>query len=721
MPPSHAALLVDSDPQGLEALVYGFQGAEWRITACPNPETACLLVKASGAEIVVVAARAEHERTRASLAQLRAKETLHNLPVLVLGAEDLRPSFKLLGDVDLLPLPSFVRDVLTASHILVATRPPATEAPAEEPAYEAPLTAAGMLSLVRTMGGLLRSGLLQLSRRDRHGEVLFHEGELVGAQLGQLQGIAALQHLLLWNEGMLSLRLRAVVRRGQLRQKAQEFAEEFARFERDYDHAVKGIGPASAVYIKNDDRLMRSTGEVPAEVTPVVRLFDGLRTLADIIDESPFRILDTVRIVSRLVDFGILALRDGKPAGEGAVSRTALDEFYETARIVGPVLAAAPAEPGRDARAQVAVSSGGGPVPAAPSPHLAPPPDNPAATAPAAARTPAREVDQRGQEKTRREGERRSLSQTLQLGTRLGNLFRSRVAAPQAGKVPIPPTKAAEPAWPIPAAPAGARASGTIELRKGERRSQPTMRGFADRASVVVDLEPAESAKPRAPGPAPVSPAPVAPKTPATNPVVIPVVTKPLEATKTGSPRPAVVPVRNRAVEGTGARVTGVLEVAPAKKAFRQVPPPARVSIQLDASLDSPSPKPPLPARPPLEARPAPSVRRLAASAQVQPAAAARSRIRTPVVASSAQSSPVSSAPATSSRSRTSSTMSVAGGHSKSRPSGNFSAVESDFFAREAELYRVEKAESFADLEDKQPKPGGKPGPTGKPDKNRPK
>jgi hypothetical protein len=43
------------------------------------------------------------------------------------------------------------------------------------------------------------------------------------------------------------------------------------------------------------------------------------------------------------------------------------------------------------------------------------------------------------------------------------------------------------------------------------------------------------------------------------------------------------------------------------------------------------------------------------------------------------------------------------------RPSGSFSALESEFFEREADLYKVEKAESFADLDgdDGRGKPGG--------------
>jgi hypothetical protein len=44
----------------------------------------------------------------------------------------------------------------------------------------------------------------------------------------------------------------------------------------------------------------------------------------------------------------------------------------------------------------------------------------------------------------------------------------------------------------------------------------------------------------------------------------------------------------------------------------------------------------------------------------------------------------------------------------KRRQSGNFSPIEKDFFEREAELYKVEGAESFADLDENRAKAGTK-------------
>jgi len=81
------------------------------------------------------------------------------------------------------------------------------------------------------------------------------------------------------------LRLRAVARRTQFTQRFEQIMDEAERFMRDYTHAMRGIGPASSVYGKNEDKLAKAT--VPSEVTPVLRLCDGRRTLTDIIDESP--------------------------------------------------------------------------------------------------------------------------------------------------------------------------------------------------------------------------------------------------------------------------------------------------------------------------------------------------------------------------------------------------------------------------------------------------
>jgi DNA-binding response OmpR family regulator len=644
---SHAALIVDADPQGLESLVYGFQGADWRITACPVPETASLLVRASGAEIVVIASRGDHEKTHALLRHLRGQDAFRALPILVLGPEELRSTLKECGDVDLLPLPAFVRDVLTACQMLVEAGMAATQNPGDDPRYQGLVTPAGTLSLIRTMNGLARSGLLRLDHADRHGEIWFHEGELTAAQFGQLEGGPAIHHVLLWDDGTLELLLRPVSRRGQLHQTAHEYLEDLGRFQRDFAHASKGIGPTATVYRRNEERLSQSAGEVPAEVTPVVRLCDGHRRVSDVIDESPFRALDTVGILDRLVELGILVRAEPRPEIETTVARTSLDEFWETARIVGP--ASSLPTPAR---------IGGTPAPV---------------------QVPSNaEPDRRDESATRREGERRGRKQTLDLG------MPSEPSPPVSATTASPPPETPSPANANDAAP-GTRASGTLEVRKADRRAQPRVQPRVqiggDLAAIVIDTQDAPTA--RAPAPPQQAPSPNA------------------------APEPT---------KGVATRITGVLEATSSGRTTRPTSAPGRISIQLDASLVSEAEGQSSSREPVADAKTEPRERRVTGELQVAPSEKSPRRTTKAERGSSSfqidpsLAEPPSPVPAPAAhqetRHRPSGGVPVQNPHGPHRPSGGFSAIESDFFAREADLYKQESTESFTDLEEDRAKAG---------------
>ena len=51
-------------------------------------------------------------------------------------------------------------------------------------------------------------------------------------------------------------------------------------------------------------------------MVPLLRLFDGKHGLADVVEESPFRIFDTIRMIRRLVEGGVLTTRTARrPTG----------------------------------------------------------------------------------------------------------------------------------------------------------------------------------------------------------------------------------------------------------------------------------------------------------------------------------------------------------------------------------------------------------------------
>jgi len=181
----------------------------------------------------------------------------------------------------------------------------------------------------------------------------------------------------------------------------------------------------------------------------------------------------------------------------------------------------------------------------------------------------------------------------------------------------------------------------------------------------------------------------------------------------------------------------GTLVAKPSRRSAVQAVPVIHSSIQVDASLSAPAT--PEAAQPPAATRPEPPGSRMTGELHVPPSGrSTRSMDKAaskpssfhidpslsgdmPAVAKPAQPGHPGSQPAAAQK-RTDSRP-IPRGRTDSQPipgssrhqSGSFSTVEKDFFDREADLYKQEKVESFADLDEAQAKPapkpkGGKPG-----------
>jgi hypothetical protein len=595
MSSQHAALIVDANEKGLESLVYGFREADWRITACPTPETASLLAKASGAEIAIVVSRSDHDKAQMLIHQLRAKESRRGLSILVLGPEELRESLKESHDADLLPLPVLVLDVLTASRILVEASKAATEKPGKHPAIRFGAGTTSTASLLRTMCRLERSGQLRVGRKGRQAEISFHEGDVAAAHVAQLQGRPAIQRVLVSDQEA-TLHLRPVPMRGQGSQNGHELIDEIDRFHRDLAHGLRDLGPLSSLYACDEQRLRQSTSDVPTEVTPVLRLCDGQRSLSHILDESPFPVLDTVRILARLAELGILVRRAPLETAGPTSEQEQLEAFWQTARIVESEGSADPgtSSSGSGAFAAVPSSASSGVLPIAP---FAPAQSELVTLVPTAPIAPPSSPEAAEQPRQK----------TLEIVV---------PSAASSGSLPTAPVEASV-ALPIPNAPVAStstsQTSGTIEFQP--RQTPSSIRAVPQRRSVMIDAVMDEGS----------------------------------EAAAHLTPAPS---------ESASLRVTGEIQSAPSRKIGKSSP-AGRVSIQIDAVLSD--------------------------TYTQAPAATPESQAPTPAAAPpiSVPEAPPPNQAATPAR----------------HPSGHFSPVESDFFAREADLYKDEGRESFADLD----------------------
>jgi len=312
MSPLSNLLLVDADAAGLQMLTHGFELEGCRVTGLSDAGRALDVAHDAAVELAVVALREPASGAFSLIKQLRGTNG-HGLPVVTLGPADLRTAALAAGASDFLPIPLFVRDVVSIGKLAAHARAAqAARAPEDDSALEVPSALSeyhGLFYLLRAMATSGRSGMLQLNRRGKKAQLRFSDGAVMTGEVAGLQGLPAVHHLLLWDEAELSFRIGPVAQLSQLHLSPEELIDECERFLRDLAFSARDLGPPRTVYLPAAAFDARAAGMQPSHVGPVLRLFDGQRTLADVIEESPYRVFDTLRVMKRLRDAGALTAR----------------------------------------------------------------------------------------------------------------------------------------------------------------------------------------------------------------------------------------------------------------------------------------------------------------------------------------------------------------------------------------------------------------------------
>jgi hypothetical protein len=228
---------------------------------------------------------------------VRAK--LPQLPIVAIGDAEKRAAAGEAGATAFIAKPAFVKDVVTLGRVIAMPRDGIA------PGWGGELDGLHLYYMVRALAAAKKTGVMTLTRANRRGELRFFEGEVTSAAAGVLHGQAAFHQLLLWPEASFDVRLESVVRRQQIPLTPAELLHDAEKFLKDFNELAGGISPAS-LYEQDPVKAAEHVDEIPKEVGPILRLFDGGRSVADVIEDSPARLAETMRVVARLVALGVV-------------------------------------------------------------------------------------------------------------------------------------------------------------------------------------------------------------------------------------------------------------------------------------------------------------------------------------------------------------------------------------------------------------------------------
>ncbi|MEO8844491.1 MAG: DUF4388 domain-containing protein [Kofleriaceae bacterium] len=233
----------------------------------------------------------------------RARELLiannADVPIVFTGRakrEDLLAA----GADAILVHPAYLRDVVTIARILHGV-------PTEhrEHLVGSLVETTGVYTLVRALCALGRSAVLTLIRGLRRGEIRFYRGEVTSAQVGLIHGQAAFHQLLLWTDARFDFAYEDIVRRAQIPMTAEELFKDAERFLEGVRESAELLSPS--MVLEQDTQRVHGLGkQIPTEVHGVLRMFDGHRVLADILEDSPYRVFETLRVAQKAMEAGLL-------------------------------------------------------------------------------------------------------------------------------------------------------------------------------------------------------------------------------------------------------------------------------------------------------------------------------------------------------------------------------------------------------------------------------
>ncbi len=236
----------------------------------------------------------------------RAKQADTLAPAVVLmldpGVESKRRGLEAGAD-DFVARPIYVQEVVARSRALLQRRDrERLELSAHDNArFVSSVEDVPLVDLLRAIAANQKSGVaLVMGAEGARGELYFRQGRVVDAEVGRLSGRDAVYRLFCWSSGSLAVEWKSIRRKDTIEMATHDLLMEALRRVDEWRRLLAGV-PALDTIFEVDYRLLAERlADIPDEVNRILRLFDGVRTFLQVIDDCGLPDLDGVAAIGKL-------------------------------------------------------------------------------------------------------------------------------------------------------------------------------------------------------------------------------------------------------------------------------------------------------------------------------------------------------------------------------------------------------------------------------------
>lgn len=314
-------LLVDGDTKSLRVLEVSLKKAGFNVTIATNGADALAKVETAAPDLIISDTKMPEMDGFEFCQKLKQHSDWAQIPFIFLtNQKDVEDKVRglELGVEDYLTKPIYIKEIITRVKILLQKK---QRQSLEDSKRESRTKFAGQLAdmavvdLIQTIEISRKSGVIHFRNPEgRRAAIYFRGGKVIDAELGRLTGEEAVYRLLVWTDGEFEVEFKNVRRKDVIELSSQGLLMEGMRRVDEWGRLCEQLPPLDTVFEVDYKELADRLSEIPDEINSILRLFDGRRTLMQVVDDCDFGDLEALNVISKLYFEGLIY--DAKTNGE---------------------------------------------------------------------------------------------------------------------------------------------------------------------------------------------------------------------------------------------------------------------------------------------------------------------------------------------------------------------------------------------------------------------
>jgi len=332
-------LIVDGDARNRRVLEVSLRKAGFSITAASTGEEALEYLEHAEPDLLISDTRLPGLDGFGLCTAMKDHERWRHIPFIFLtsdkSVEDKVRGLEL-GIEDYLTKPIYIKEITTRVTMLLQRKQHERleRRDTARTKFTGRLADMAVVDLLQTIEISRKSGVISFMTALGDATVWFRDGSVIDAQMGRLQGEAAIYRLLSLGDGEFELEFKAINRGQQIHSNTQALLMEGMRRVDEWGRLLEQLPPLDAVLVVEAAAYADRRDSLSPENSAVLKRFDGRRNILEVVDDSGIDDLDALGAISQFFFEGLLAPADAnqKDGAEPLAAALSLERWDAPAR-----------------------------------------------------------------------------------------------------------------------------------------------------------------------------------------------------------------------------------------------------------------------------------------------------------------------------------------------------------------------------------------------------